>query len=60
MDEKEGMPSEQELKEFMGLGNHEARCSYFHAHPSLARIYRAAHFPKPNAAETVQPTPTQK
>jgi len=60
MDEKSGMPSEQELKEFLGLTTHSARCAYFNDHPSLARIYRAAHFPKTEIVQVPAPVKTKE
>lgn len=44
------LPSAELVKTFSEIVDHVEKCKFFHAHPELAAIFNAVHFPKP--AET--------
>jgi hypothetical protein len=58
MDEND-MPTALEVKEFQALKTHEEKCARFQSNPKLGRIFRAAHFPKPEIAAEIATIPVK-
>ena len=55
MPEENESQIQQEVEKFSALKSHAEKCGYFHAHPALAKIFRAVHFPKPEEKSDAQP-----
>jgi len=55
MPEENESQIQQEVEEFSALKTHAEKYDYFHAHPALAKIFRAVHFPKPEKKSDAQP-----